>query len=116
MDLEAIIENEGDFRAFSYKGFDCSIVRSDLGYLCGYVSVHDSYKSKIDNLDCHGGITYKDDDRIGFDCAHSFDYVPRFAHIYGDAAEILEYRTMDFCVAECKKIVNQILKDIEDEI
>ena len=62
------------------------------GHLCGYVKIpqeHSLYGiDEIEDLDCHGGITYNDHNKvqkvtnalpphwIGFDCAHSGDIVP----------------------------------------
>ena len=87
---------------------DCLIVRGPGGSLCGYVGVMDGHllfetaynDDKFYDLDVHGGVTFTDlcqeqkkehgvchvpaagrSDHvwwIGFDCAHAWDYSPKF--------------------------------------
>lgn len=87
-------------------GYPCLIVRNAIGALCGYVGVAQNHKCHgkdyrdIENdIEVHGSLTFADpchprddpgmgichlvddgeDDNIwwfGFDCAHSFDFVP----------------------------------------
>lgn len=96
-------------KVWEYKGFPCFI--REIGYtgtaqeikdsgtmrlkwLCGYVAVN--YMENIsDRIECHGGITYESSQRIGFDCAH-----------FGDTMENCD---MEFCIAECHKIVDQLI-------
>lgn len=72
-------------KKFEYKGFPCVILFMPGGYRCGYVGLPKEEKKKIDTdkIQCHCGITYKENylhgyDRkdkywIGFDCAHACD-------------------------------------------
>lgn len=85
---------------------DCMIHRGPAGALCGYVGVgpdHPWHGMRYDEIDVevHGGLTYgsdcADSDNeadglchvpepgrphdvwwLGFDCAHSFDFMPKF--------------------------------------
>lgn len=70
-------------KQFEYKGFPCVILFMPTGYRCGYVWIPKEVKIDIDNIGCHGGITYNSDHLyhqerkdlrwIGFNCAHCFD-------------------------------------------
>lgn len=93
-------------------------------------------------IDCHGGLTYSDNRLygqsdlnkwwIGFDCGHCFDGYDfeKIKECFGDDKEIMEvlrftkeykqrvteeygFRTLEYCVNECKSIVDQILGDKE---
>lgn len=78
----------------NYKGHELVVVR--IGENSKYYGQH------YDNIpvSCHGGLTFADVlfDRgwyIGFDCNH-----------YGDTLEVCN---IDFCVNECKDIINQLI-------
>ncbi|MCK9556383.1 hypothetical protein M0R36_11335 [bacterium] len=94
-----IVKQEGDKHRFSYKGFDCLIIRHpEKGHLNGYVAITKLspklykeiyYNDFVDRIDCHGGITYigkglkywkikkkKSVMWIGFDCYHYMDFAP----------------------------------------
>lgn len=99
---------------------------------------HTMYGKKYDdiNIDCHGGLTFsefkKEDNTywIGFDCAHLGDYVPSMGlfknthpiiKAFGEAFPIPEeykdlsifnpvYRNVNFCINECKSIVDQLIE------
>ena len=88
------------------------------------------------DIDCHGGLTYGEcSDRhwVGFDCAHFFDITPSMEILYEIIPEIKKstdaineiykklginqslffnksYRNIDFCIAECESIVDQLLQ------
>lgn len=120
MDINQIIEQEGNRKDFEYKGYKCHILRAELKHLCGYVELpphHKFYKVDeyhLDNLEVHGGITWADNflpdldsckiDNwvIGFDCAHHGDWV-RYSESKNDI-----YRTMEYVENEIKKLVVQI--------
>ncbi len=97
--------DEPDKAHWVHEGFDCLIVRSRSGALCGYVGVpesHDAFDMDYDNVydkykvSVHGGLTYagsneeqEDESRyiwipnkklwwIGFDCAHAGDFMPLY--------------------------------------
>ena len=113
MNLQKLIREEGDEFRWNFKGFDCLIKRNNSGACCGYVILdkdHDYYGINYDDLviDCHGGLIYSDmndDDKwlIGFDCSHYMDLVP---NIHFTSSGI--YRTKQFVIDECEKIVDQI--------
>ena len=72
---------------YKENGLDCVIRENHFGYLCGYIFIpedHPERNSELENIDVHGGITYKDVELfnvinsgkgiwIGFDCAHYGD-------------------------------------------
>lgn len=124
--MRKIIEKE-----FIYKGIACYITLDDQGIRCGYAALpQENYiKCDIDNLKCHGGITYEGkrlpgidkEDRdtyiIGFDCAHYGDVrdvrAAEKAFGYSDMPYILltgKIRTVEFCEKELVELVNQIRK------
>ncbi len=135
---------------FEYKGFNCNISRMFLkepcvdaffgGHLCGYVDLpedHKFFEKKYDDIDvdCHGGLTFSEEKegkwRIGFDCAHSFDYCPSLEFFKKTNKRMLEfkkkfplpkgyedfslfypaYRNVEFCINECCSIVDQLLEE-----
>ena len=114
----------------------------DLGHRCGYVGVPSDMQIDKDKISCHGGITYEsnylalqeDTDRcwIGFDTAHCFDmpdfetakeyfkdnsdfmkYIIRREKFHKCGITVGEIRTLDYCIEECKRIVEQVLGDYE---
>lgn len=74
---------------FMYKGFQCTVMFTPMGYRCGYVKLKPSdkfFKKQYNQIPlvCHEGITYARDclpghtseDEcwyIGLDCGHTFD-------------------------------------------
>lgn len=109
------------------------------GHLCGYICVTGGLEITpeiYENLDVHGGITYNsieegDKNWIGFDCAHFGDYMPSMEYLkktndyFKDFMPIPEkfkdlaifnpkYRNLDFCIQECKKLVDQITETKEE--
>ncbi len=127
---------ECDQMDFTYKNYECRILRIFAcdpyckeeayfgGHLCGYVKV-DENVFNADEIDCHGGITYNTNGWIGFDCAHSCDYMPSMQQfkkqnsdkIFPIPKEFKDhaifnpvYRNMEFCVEQCKEIVEQLIK------
>lgn len=93
---------EPDRVQWQYRGYSCLIVRSEVsGALCGYVGVaegHPWYGKDYEDLpdvEVHGGLTYSrfrtenpqnsEQEKalwwLGFDCAHSGDYLPGMAHV-----------------------------------
>lgn len=98
-----------------YKELTFQIIQYTLGettYLCGYVEVPTSYKTKeeYNEIDCHGGVTYIGGKRdtgegkyIGFDTLHAYSGT--------------EHRTVEFCTTECKSMINQLLeKGVKNKI
>lgn len=123
-ELKKIIEKEGDYKAFEYKGYKCRIMRLGSGvykmiHLCGYIYIPEGHKyfgKDYDDLeiDVHGGLTYADTTLrfqpevgwwIGFDCAHAGDlsYLEESQNFSHNV-----YRTMEFVENELKSVVDQL--------
>lgn len=141
--------DEFDVVKFYFKDYKCMVFRVVTqepfvegvcfgGHFCGYVFLHGNHSFSGENfqdldIDCHGGITFSEFAQeegahlIGFDCAHSGDYVPSMEKLkkqYRLKAEIAPipkefekysifnpvYRNVEFCVNECKSIVNQLIE------
>lgn len=128
------VEELDAFR-YEYKGYECLVLRICRkesytkeehyfgGHLCGYVVIpknHPFYaldftEIKIE-IDCHGGITFSecnDTHLIGFDCAHSGDYVPSTEKLRGrsNISKLFfnpTYKNFYFCMNECFSIVDQL--------
>lgn len=106
------------------------------GHLCGYVliPVDHPYHHKIYNdmqIECHYGLTYSevsDGHWIGFDCGHLGDLIPSMKKLresftmkqFHQQFPIPEewkdsplfsttYKNMDYCIEECKSIVDQLI-------
>lgn len=98
------------------QGYPFAIVRTGHGHLCGYVGLSGKSLKKFDaesDIDCHGGITYRQGGQqyfglegyfIGFDCAHLGDWTPF-------STEGI-YKTIDFVLCEIRQIIRQ-LKGLE---
>jgi hypothetical protein len=121
-------EYEPDLYEWTHRGVEC-VARRNLthGAWCGYVDVPrevwsvfkaDDDHSLDDRIDVHGGVTYsensldKDAFRVGFDCAHGGDKMPkiRSGEVFMDKAFPQDvYRDLAFVIAECESMVDQIL-------
>ena len=131
---------------FEYKGYPCVVILMWHGHRCGYVGIKNFLGKGLEearklrliqyyDIECHGGITYRDttlfgqDDKntywIGFDCAHWQDLpdVGKMIEVFGDTAnlefakrELSERRvigkiwTKEDVEAECRKIVDQLIE------
>lgn len=120
-EISKIIEKEGDFKKFEYRGLRCYIVRKLSGHWCGYVECSYPIKYKEEEqFDVHGGVSfnttitpyeYKYPDIhenvpvLGFDCAHYQDIIPMIKRTYSGT-----YRTKEYVENECKKLADQILE------
>lgn len=63
-------------------------------------------------IDVHGGITYSDKGEdglwyFGFDCGHSENYMPNYPAQFRMEDSI--YRTKEFVINECHRLVDQLL-------
>lgn len=132
MDLDEIIRQENTlltegelyFRAY---GLDCRLKRIDLGHLCGYVDVpkeFNVYQWTFEEVERefhpHGGVTFdrlldvdgKRVRRIGFDCAHAGDLVPRMRELLGIPREtdVGEYRNLLYVMMETALLAEEVRK------
>lgn len=130
-ELNAILQKEGNYKAFEYKGYKCRILRMGEGipfeyrmfHLCGYVLLTKEDKRYGKDwaeipYSVHGGITYSSDRlhnqpeewwRIGFDCAHACDI--SLPYQLNSELSSAVYRTMEFVENELKQLVDQIVDD-----
>jgi hypothetical protein len=115
-------EEEADFVLFkdNQTDFLCYIRRNyNMGFYTGYVifNTDSDYEDSMSDkpwrdLEVHGGVTLVDKNqnnnksymyKIGFDCAHGFDNMP-FIDPYNEKT----YKTMDFCIKQCKLLAKQL--------
>jgi hypothetical protein len=118
-------------------GLDCRITRTPgVGILCGYVRIpygHALYNRKNiprvfeDLFNVHGGITYSEMEKniiwkwwkiivsrhelwVGFDTAHSDDYMPAMKNIRNNSwwASHGTYKDEMFVMTECANLARQI--------
>lgn len=107
---------EGGSKAYVIDGFNACIRRPGrFGHLCGYVEVPDGLSVDIDEIDCHGGITFNghwsefptDGYYIGFDCLHYRDWDPFSARAMLLASDHT-YKDSEFVLNEIKNIIKQL--------
>lgn len=99
------------------------------GHLCGYVRIphnHPYHHKKYEDMDidCHYGLTFgelSDGHWIGFDCAHMEDLIPTIEKMKNENVQIRmiekifpipeenTYKNMNYCIEECKSIVDQLI-------
>ena len=82
-------------------------------YWCGYIISDD--RSKLNQLltfrNIHGGWTYDDNNKIGFDCAHSYDLVFLFGideldNFNNSQLENYTYKSPEWVIQELKNYIN----------
>ena len=113
-----------------YKHYEYCVVVTHSGHRCGHVKTEDydlAYGKKYDELhsfiSCHGGLTYSDFTSftishgywIGFDCSHLGDSPdPKFKteenKVYYRMFKDGTVRTKDFCIEECKSMIDDIIE------
>jgi len=130
-ELNTILQKEGNYKAFEYKGYKCRILRMGEGmypeyrlfHLCGYVLLTKEdrcYGKEYDTIPytVHGGFTYSSHRLhnqpeewwwIGFDCAHACDI--SLPYQLNSELSSAVYRTMDYVEDELKQLVDQIMDD-----
>lgn len=136
MNNKPILEYEDIYNNYKYcvvfqpHGFRCGYVEIPIW--------HKMYKQHYDFIPvkCHGGLTYSDScflDKkdnswwIGFDCSH-YDDLPDIESmkkyynkeynndnflkycktLFDTTTEVVSIKTLDFCIGECKNIVDQL--------
>lgn len=107
---------EGGSKAYVIDGFNACIRRhGHIGHLCGYVEVPDGLSVNIDEIYCHGGITFNDhwDELptdgyyIGFDCMHFGDW-DKITAKAGLSFINQTYKDSEFVLNEIKNIIKQL--------
>jgi hypothetical protein len=126
-------DEEPDRVDFEHAGFPCLILRTRMGFLCGYVAVpegHPDFEKTYDDIgvDVHGGLTYAAHcsghichvpapgapDNVwwlGFDCAHCWDIAPgRVADDkrYGLHDPMSQYRDIRYVRREVESLADQL--------
>ena len=119
-------------KRFDYKGFPCVILFMDIGHRCGYVGIPEASGIDVEEIDCHGGITYgpsshlhlQEDNNIewiGFDTCHYCDGrdIEKIKEYFPDRVSLLTImssihggykpKTLEFCEEQCKQIVDQVI-------
>lgn len=102
-------------KKFKCGGYDCEITfASGLNY-CGYVFLprgHRYYGKDYDEIPMvvHGGLTFASEDSkgnwvIGFDCAHSGDYLP---YLSNENDGSLHHWTVEEVENEIKSMIPQL--------
>lgn len=107
---------EGGSKAYVIDGFNACIRRHGyVGHLCGYVEVPDGLDIDINEIYCHGGITFNDrwsefptdGYYIGFDCLHFGDWNKITAKA-GLSFINQTYKDSEFVLNEIKNIIKQL--------
>ena len=100
-------------------GLNCRVLRNGAGALCGYVGIPEGHKyynvdySDIpwEGRDVHGGLTYSNLEDglwwLGFDCAHSNDYVPGATQYFGTSMKE-RYRDINYVIKEVQKLASSL--------
>lgn len=98
-------------------GFHCTIILTDMGHYCGYVTFPKEIAPDKNELNVHGGITWDNehlpDKRIipdawtmGFDCAHWGDLS---GYNFDRADELkAEWRSFDYVLRQVISLHDQI--------
>lgn len=107
-------EHEPNEALFVSHGYWCEVKRNpDLGHLCGYVlmGAHHPLASVTEpDLAVHGGITYNDGKKMGFDCGHAGDMVPFMytRYRYSNPGREEVYRNMAFVKDQLDNLAAQL--------
>ncbi len=109
-------ELEPNEALFTEHGYWCEIKRHpELGHLCGYVYMgkhHPLASQPEPDLAVHGGITYNDGKKMGFDCSHAGDLSPFMSsHRSGfgfDGRYKETYRNMHFVKEQLRNLAAQL--------
>lgn len=107
-----------------YKGFEYQIIAINLGFRCGYVKLPKELQDvDVYALNVHGGITYKHDEIIGFDCGHYCDKYDvsiiapesqEFAKLMNNLNQLSHskiWQTEDVR-AECHSLIDQLIEKL----
>lgn len=112
------IEMEADDNAFIYKGIQCEIRRTRQSHFVGYIIIPNITKKQcqIISNNIHGGITYQEHDKIGFDADHNSDVSIKdfeLESIFPDIQLLsphASYKTMAYMEREIKTAIDKLLE------
>ncbi len=87
---------------------------NQIGWRCGYVETRLKLDDEpiLDNVSCHGGITWFNkvsgfaELAVGFDCAHAWDN-----SIESDTRKVSDgrVRSFNYCFEQCEELAKQIV-------
>lgn len=100
---------------FTYNGYVCEVKRNFNLCWCGYVTIpktHPDFEKGYDDVDIypHGGMTYANEGKFGFDCSHAGDISPTFSHplMYTSGFNSWgSYKDRDYVINEIKQMVDE---------
>ena len=110
---EDVVSN-GNYKSFEYRGQFCEIKRdTELQHLCGYITlVSDEQLSEnggYDDLENKWGITFREGNKIGIDCAHgAIDFIP-LQLFHGLHYSGVIYKNFVWVEARLKEIADDLL-------
>lgn len=98
---------------FVSHGYWCEVKRhSELGHLCGYVYMgkhHPLASEPEPDLAVHGGITFNNGIKMGFDCGHAGDLSPSMRTHYKHYKAYKEtYRNVAFVKGQLENLAAQL--------
>ena len=111
----------------NYKGYNYYIL--NLGtHPTAYIEIpkgHLLYAKNYNeiDIDVHGGLTYSDNHLqilengnwfIGWDYAHFYDYMPLYDEIIDESGIKLKKWTTEEIIEECKDVIEQIIRIVEN--
>ena len=92
---------------FEYNNLKCEVKRNDSWCWLGYV--YYNYKGDSSDLIVHGGITYHETEKIGFDCCHAGDLLLKFQSPFSKHTMKDKYRNYEYVVNEVIKLADQLV-------
>lgn len=124
-------ENEADLVMWLFFDIPCKMRRTELtGAWCGYVALPKNHPWNDLDLydvpsDVHGGITFGPERIkggtfpadftgepllwVGFDCAHAYDYLPKYSKYASMLLLAKRYWTQDEVIRETNKLAREVL-------
>ena len=102
---------------FFAEGYRCEIKRHpELGHLNGYIylpDTHPDFGKGYDDVEVsvHGGLTYSDGGKFGFDCGHGGDLTPAFENMLKPELSTGDvYRNMAYVERQLRSLAKQFLQ------
>lgn len=99
------VKKHGGEQVWNYRDIKLQALRAEHGAWCGYMFTTMDLPESVEKA-AHGGITYGDREKVGFDCAHLGDWVPQF----GDIIPQGTYRTFEFVKDVCERMADKLLE------
>ena len=98
---------------FFCEGYRCELKRhAELGFLNGYIYLPTSHPDfgkcygEVENeVSVHGGLTFSDGGKFGFDCGHAGDLIPALEHAPNPTIDT--YRNMEYVELQLRRLAEQ---------